>query len=209
MERKPVATLSLSRFEAYTDGVFAIVTTLLFIEIQPFRFASGEPEVSALLHLWPEFLACITSFLVIAVIWLNHHAMFHLARVVDRVALLLNAFLLLGICFIPFSTGMLGKNVASPTACAFYGINLTVVGIFYNLLWFYLLRTRIQGGVTMDEKTIRHTNLWSIGYPVAYAVTSLIAPVAPRLSLILYVAIPLFYLLPGRIDQFLASNAEH
>ena len=93
-----------ARLEAFTDGVLAIAITLLTLDLKVPPHGSGRPLSQALLHEWPSYLAYLVSFLVVGIIWVNHHAMFQLVRQVDRKLLFLNLVLLLFVVLIPFAT---------------------------------------------------------------------------------------------------------
>lgn len=204
-ERKSL--MSFSRFEAFSDGVFAIAITLLALEIriEDITNATSEQVWNALLNLFPHIITCGTSFIVIGVIWLNHHALFHFLKRVDRVSLTINLFLLMCIAFIPCSTAMLGTYRQYPLIVAFYGFSLAITGFVYNILWFYVLNRYIKSENTIQRHIIRRASIWSVGYPIAYVLTALLALVNSSLSLVLYGLISLFYLLPGVIDRQLTD----
>jgi uncharacterized membrane protein len=129
--------MSLNRFEAFSDGVFAIAATLLAIEIRIADLSHASPTAiwRELLHLVPHVLTYATSFIVIGVIWLNHHALFHFLKRVDRITLTLNLFLLMCIAFIPCSTAIVGLYSQYPRIVGFYGFSLAITGYVYNVLW--------------------------------------------------------------------------
>jgi uncharacterized membrane protein len=103
--------MNLNRFEAFSDGVFAIAMTLLVIEIKvpDLSQATASTAINALIHTVPHILSYITSFLVIGVLWLNHHALFHLLKRVDRIVLTINLVLLINTSD-SFGTGMLREQ---------------------------------------------------------------------------------------------------
>ena len=203
--------MSFSRFEAFSDGVFAIAITLLALEIRIENIANATSEEvgNALLNLFPHILSYGTSFIVIGVIWLNHHALFHFLKQVDRVSLTINLFLLMCIALIPCSTAILGTYRQYPLIVAFYGFSLAVTGFVYNILWFYVLNRYVKSDNLIQRHLIRRASIWSMGYPIAYVMAALLALVNSSLSLMLYGSISLFYLLPGVIDRQLANfNSE-
>jgi uncharacterized membrane protein len=204
---KQTSLMSFSRFEAFSDAVFAIAITLLALEIriEDLTNATSEQVWNALLNLFPHIVTYGTSFIVIGVIWLNHHALFHFVKRVDRVSLTINLFLLMCIAFIPCSTAILGTNRQYPVIVAFYGFSLSITGFIYNLLWFYVLNRYIKSENSIQRHIIRQASIWSIGYPIAYLLTALLALVNSPLSLVLYGLISLFYLLPGVIDRQLSD----
>ena len=195
--------MSFSRFEAFSDGVFAIAITLLALEIRIENIANATSEEvrNALLNLIPHYG---TSFIVIGVIWLNHHALFHFLKRVDRVSLTINLFLLMCIAFIPCSTAILGTYRQDPLV-AFYDFSLAITGFVYNILWFYVLNQYIKSENLISSHIIRRASIWSMGYPIAYVIAALLASVNSSLSLMLYGSISLFYLLPGVIDRQLTN----
>jgi uncharacterized membrane protein len=197
------ALMSLSRFEAFSDGVFAIAATLLALEIRvaDLSNATAQEVWRELLHLFPHTISYATSFIVIGVLWLNHHALFHFVKRVDRVSLTINLFLLMCIAFIPSSTAIVGKYSQFPVVVSFYGLSLAITGLVYNALWFYVLHRYIKSENLIQRHLIRQASIWSISYPICYLLSALLALVNSSLSLVLYAAISLFYLLPGVIDR--------
>jgi uncharacterized membrane protein len=199
--------MSLSRFEAFSDGVFAIAATLLALEIRVADLSNATPEEvwRELIHLSPRMISYATSFIVIGVLWLNHHALFQFVKRVDRSTLTINLFLLMCIAFIPCSTAIVGKYSQFPIVVGFYGLSLAITGLVYNALWFYVLNRYIKSENLIQRHLIRQASIWSLSYPACYFLSALLAWVNPGLSLVLYAAISLFYLLPGVIDRQLTS----
>lgn len=198
--------MSLNRFEAFRDGVFAIAMTLLVIEIKlpNLSRATALEAVSEILHIAPHLLSYVTSFLVIGVIWLNHHVLFHFLKRVDRNTLTLNLILLMCIAFIPYSTALIGNYSKLQPVIAFYGLSLTLTGVVYNLLWFYVVRQYLWGH-RQYRNFVFYASLSSLGYPMLYALATLSSWFNTTLSVVLYVLIPLFYLFPSVIDRQLAN----
>lgn len=199
--------MSLSRFEAFSDGVFAIAATLLALEIRvaDLSNATSQEVGRELLHLFPHLISYATSFIVIGVLWLNHHALFHFVKRVDRVSLTINLFLLMCIAFIPCSTAIVGKYSHFPIVVSFYGLSLAITGLVYNALWLYVLNRYIKSENLIQRHAIRQASIWSISYPICYFFSALLALMNSQLSLFLYAVISLFYLLPGVIDRQLTS----
>ena len=96
---------STERLETFSAGVFAIAVTLLVLEL---GVSSGDDLGHALLHIWPQYLAYITSFVTIGIIWMNHHHTVSLIAHTDRTMLFINNLLLLTIAFLPFPTKLVG-----------------------------------------------------------------------------------------------------
>ena len=202
--------MSLNRFEAFSDGVFAIAMTLLVIEIKVPNLsqATASTAIDTLIHAAPHILSYITSFLVIGVLWLNHHALFHLLKRVDRIALTINLILLMCIAFIPFPTALIGEYGKLQPIVMFYGLTLSLTGIVYNILWFYVVHRYLWNHPQADRRFIYQASFWSIGYPILYLIASLLSLTNTTLSTILYVLIPLFYLFPSVIDRQLGNLSD-
>ena len=98
-----LAGVETARLETFSDGVFAIAATILVLELSVGGAKVGDLG-SALLDLWPSYLAYVTSFLTIGIIWMNHHTLVETIERADRVLLFLNLLLLLVVAFLPFPT---------------------------------------------------------------------------------------------------------
>ncbi|HEY6931227.1 MAG TPA: TMEM175 family protein [Thermoanaerobaculia bacterium] len=131
------------RVEAFSDGVFAIAVTLLVLDLKvPLPADLGRQSLlAALTRQWPTFLAYLTSFATILVMWVNHHKMFsHIHRVDDRF-LFLNGLLLLFVTFVPFPTALVADYLRHPEsriAALIYAGTYEALAIAFNLLWNYV-----------------------------------------------------------------------
>lgn len=202
-DTRQVPLMSLNRFEAFSDGVFAIAVTLLVLEIKApdLTHATSSEAVTKLLQIFPHVLSYITSFIVIGVIWINHHALFHFLKRVDRTVLVINLLLLMCVAFIPYPTALIGEFGASLPVVIFYGLSLAMTGFVYNALWFYVVHRYILSERLIHQKAVWKASLWSLSYPISYFIAAGLALISINLSIVLYVLIPLFYLLPGVIDR--------
>ena len=184
-----------SRLEAFSDGVFAIAATLLILEIGV--DTSRRDVGTQLLHLWPSYLAYVTSFLTIGIIWMNHHAIVGCMRGADRVLLFLNLLLLMTIAFLPLPTRLVAENLdnAGERAAVYaYAATFVVMASLFNVLWRYARRDRrlIREGV--PESQLRAIDrAFMPGVPM-YAVTLLTGLASPLASVFLTFAIAAFYL---------------
>jgi len=202
--QKPVA-ISKGRFEAFSDGVFAIAITLLVLELRPPDSVSDDATlVSALLRLWPEYLVYFASFATIGIMWFNHSALFHNARTVTYTALIANLALLFGVCFLPFTTLLLGRVGLLPSAAAFYGLTLLAISICFNVLWYAAHIAPDKHGSI--KEFVRTRNAWnSIGL-IVYAGGTLLAYFSPLASIVLFAAMAIYYILPGTVRSALAAD---
>jgi uncharacterized membrane protein len=199
----PRALMSLSRFEAFSDGVFAIAMTLLVVDLKMPELAQSTPaeSVSHLLAIWPQVLTYITSFSVIGVIWLNHHTLFHFLKRVDRATLILNLALLLCVAFIPYATAVMGHYSHFQSVVAFFGLVLALTGAVYNGLWFYIVRQYIIPERLLPRDYLRVACIRIAVWPLLYVLAAALSLISSALSITLYVLIPICYLLPGTIDK--------
>ncbi|MBA3870390.1 MAG: DUF1211 domain-containing protein [Anaerolineae bacterium] len=193
-----------SRLEAFSDGVFAIAITLLVLEIRlPSTVDAGKAGTlaNALFQLWPVYLAYVTSFLTIAIMWANHHTMFKMIRRTDRSLMLLNAVLLMVITFLNFPTVVVAEYFQKPdagVAAVFYSGSLLVTGIFFNGLWLYVVRQPhlLEPSITMSNarRVLRQYSVGLVVYAIAMGVAFFSAPA----SVVMCLLVGVFFALPIR-----------
>lgn len=135
------------RLEAFSDGVMAIAITLLVLDLKvpPHAEASAHGLAAALGHEWPSYAAYLVSFLVIGIIWINHHAMFTQVRRVDRAVLFTNLGLLMVVSLIPFPTRLLADYLTSDgsdasVAAAAYSATMLGMAVAFTGLWWAITR---------------------------------------------------------------------
>lgn len=200
--------MSKGRFEAFSDGVFAVAITLLVLEIHlPTLHDVADAQLGlALWHLWPQVLTYVISFATIGIIWLNHHTMFHLVKQIDRHTLVSNLLLLMIVCFIPFSTSVLTTYGILRDGVFLYGGTLTAMALAYNLLWYHAAR-HVDSG-TCDRSTVVLNTVRNLSGSIIYVAATLCAFLDPRISVGLFLAVALFYLLPGKIDAVVGAGGS-
>ncbi len=189
---------SVSRVEAFSDGVLAIVITLLVLEIRPpvIQNHDGVYETwQALLTLSPKFISFFLSFLFIAVFWVNHHRFFGMFRRVDSTLLWLNNLLLLLLCFVPFPTAFLGDHPWNVIAIALFAIILMLAGVVFNLMWRHVRQFKSVEDEVSSEIFSLAIRRGLVG-PIAYAIAALSASFVPLLSWLIFLIVPVFYALP-------------
>jgi TMEM175 potassium channel family protein len=145
MGRAPpgLSGITKARLEAFSDGVLAIVITLLAFELRPPDVDRGQTLAAALWEQWPSYLAYLLAFAQIGVIWLNHHRLFDQVRVVDGGLLLLNLNLLMWITLIPFPTTLVAEHLrgggeATSTAVAVFSATLLITAIGFTALYAWI-----------------------------------------------------------------------
>ena len=188
----PHREMTTNRLEAFSDGVIAIIITIMVLELR----APAQPTLAALLKVAPVFLSYALSFLVAAIMWTNHHHLIHAVRSVTARLLWSNLYLLFWMSLIPFVTDYAGKNYRQPMAVALYGLDL-----FFCASGFYLLRRELvrQSGhdTAMVEyhQSIQRKNalsgaLYLLSVPLAY--------VSIYASFFIFALIPAMYFLPEK-----------
>lgn len=134
------------RLEAFSDGVFAIAITLLVLGLAvPARDSLHEETlIAALGRQWPAYSAYLVTFLVIGIIWINHHTMFNRVKRVDRLVLFANLGLLLVVSVLPFPTRLLSEYLTAGgdarTAAAVYSVAMVAMSVAYSALWLAVTR---------------------------------------------------------------------
>ena len=188
-----------NRVEAFSDGVFAITITLLVFDLQRPMTPSGT-LFHHLWRQWPSYLAFLASFVYVGVIWLNHHSAFTRIRSADRGLHWWNLMVLLTTAILPFPTAILASTMQSPSiddrrvAVVFYSLLAAGMCLSWLALFQHLhLRPHLQEQDTEPGYFARgRTRAW-IGI-VAYALAAVIGSLySPTVSLLIFVAIPVFY----------------
>ena len=190
-----------TRLETFSDGVFAIAATLLVLEFSV-SATSGPRLGHALLHLWPSYLAYVTSFLTIGIIWINHHYCVQTIARADRTLLFLNLLLLLTVGFLPFPTKLVAQYLQQPgerAAVYAYAATFIAMSIVYNTWWRYASGGRRLIKESVPDSTVRAiSRAFNPGVPM-YGIVLLVAVFSPLASVVLTFAIAAFYLPSGAL----------
>ena len=184
-----------SRLEAFSDGIFAIAATLLVLE---FGLSAHQHDLgSALLHLWPAYLAYVTSFVTIGIIWMNHHFCLETIARADRTLMFANVLLLLTVAFLPFPTRLVAEYLQRPgeqTAVYAYDATFVLMAVLFNLWWRYARGGRRLIGDAVPESALRAIDrAFTPGVPM-YGAAFLLAFWSPLASVVFTLAIAAFYL---------------
>jgi uncharacterized membrane protein len=187
--------LSKTRIEALSDGVFAIAMTLLVLTIaQPLDYRNLGHE---LLARWPSVAAYVVSFMVIGIMWLNHHSIFgHFARI-DRGLVYLNFLLLLTVVFIPYPTGVFGEALrrgeGAKVAAVAYSVAMAVNAYSWTALWLYASSgRRLLGPAFPEAERGTATLLFTIG-TVMYTLSIAVALINAYACLAFHALLALYY----------------
>ena len=179
------------RLEAFSDGVFAVIITIMVLELR----APHGADWDALRPLLPAFLTYVLSFVLLGIYWNNHHHMLQLTDAIDGAILWANLHLLFWLSLVPFVTSWMGENHFAPLPTAVYGAVMLMAGIAYTtlqtaIIWHQGAHSKLRAAVGRDLKGKLSAVLWAVAIPLAF-VHQLIADA-------IYVGIALTWLVPDR-----------
>jgi uncharacterized membrane protein len=193
--------MNKGRLEAFSDGVIAIIITIMVLEL---KVPHGD-SLSALVPLWPVFLSYTLSFVNLGIYWNNHHHMLHATSQISGNVLWANLHLLFWLSLVPFVTGWMGENEFAPIPTAIYGAVLLMAAIAYWILLQTILRAEgpdslLRTAVGSDWKGKLSPLLYVIAIPLAFLHEAIAGA--------LYVAVALIWLIPDRrIERVLSRDA--
>jgi uncharacterized membrane protein len=187
-----IDAMGTNRLEAFSDGVIAVIITIMVLALKVPR----DTTLTSLRSLVPEFLSYLLSFLVVAIMWVNHHHMLHSARRSDARLLWSNNALLFWMSLVPFVTAYMGNNPRDPRAVALYGMVLALCSITFALLRSAILQHHLGNQEMVDyHRRIQSKNLFSL---LLYLASAPLAFVDVRISFFIFVFVALSYFLPER-----------
>ena len=192
--------MSPNRLEAFSDGVLAIIITIMVLELR----APHGTAWADLRPLLPAFLSYVLSFVYLGIYWNNHHHMLHVTRHVTGGILWANLHLLFWLSLVPFITAWMGENHLAPVPTATYGVVMLAAAIAYFILQRTIIRSQgrdsvLAAAVGDDRKGKISPALYEIAIPAAV--------VHPAISGAIYVGVALIWLLPDqRIERLVAAG---
>ena len=179
------------RLAAFSDGVIAIIITIMVLELK----LPDDGGVNALVAVAPSFASYVISFIYLAIYWNNHHHMLHTVTRVDGLILWANAHLLFWLSLIPAATGWLGHNFPAPVPTAVYGVSLLMPAIAYFLLEKSIIHR--QGAHSVLAQAVGKDIKGKIS-PVLYLSGIVLAFYQPWASIALYILVAIMWLVPDR-----------
>ena len=183
--------MSKGRLEAFSDGVLAIVITIMVLELK----APHEASLEAVEPLLPEFLSYVLSFVMVGIYWNNHHHLLQAAEHIDGRVLWANLHLLFWLSLVPFVTAWMGKSSFAPWPVAAYGVVMLLSGCAYFLLTRVLIahhgsESRLARAVGRDLKAGVSVLTYAAAIPLSF--------IDPRIACALYVFVAIIWLVPDR-----------
>ncbi len=181
-----------NRIEAFSDGVIAVIITIMVLELKVPR----DSTFAALVAVAPQFLAYALSFIVVAIMWVNHHHLLHAARHADARLLWSNNNLLFWMSLVPFVTAYMGNNHHDPHAVAPYGVVMFMCGSAFSILRSAIsAHHRDNAEMLSYQHRTQTKNIFSVAL---YAASVPLAFVDVRISFFIYAFVALSYFLPER-----------
>jgi uncharacterized membrane protein len=188
------------RTEAFSDDVLAIAVTLLVLDLSvPVRDALHTSLATALSQQWPSYAAYVTSFLVIGIIWVNHHAVFELIGRVNRITLFLNILLLMSVVAIPFTTALLSEYLTASigdarAAALVYSAVMLAVSCGFAGLYIYVTRNPALLAEGVEPEAMRASFMrFSVVGILLYVATLVVALFSAPLCLLAHLLVALYY----------------
>src|SRR3954454_11137403 len=182
------------RLEAFSDGVVAIIITIMVLELVP----PADTSLAALQALAPVFLAYVLSFVNVGIYWNNHHHLFQAVRVIDGRVLWANLFLLFWLSLVPFGTAWMGENGSPALPVAVYGVILVAAAIAYYILVRALIRCQpadapLAAAIGSDVKGRLSPLIYAAAIPIA-----LLLPGGALIAFGMYVLVAVIWFVPDR-----------
>jgi uncharacterized membrane protein len=192
--------MTSTRLEAFSDGVMAIIITIMVLELR----APHSADWASLQPVVPVFVSYVLSFVYVGIYWNNHHHMLHVTRRVNGTILWANLHLLFWLSLVPFVTAWMGENHFAPVPTAAYGIVLLLAAIAYWLLQRAILSHEGPDSVLAEAIGADRKGKLS---PVIYLIAIAATQIDPWISESLYVAVALIWLIPDRRIERVVARA--
>lgn len=197
--------MTKGRLEAFTDGVLAIIITIMVLEMKPPHTA---PTLEAIRPILPVFLSYVLSFIHVGMYWSNHHHLFLAVQRISGMTLWANLHLLFWLSLIPFVTGWMGENRFSELPVVMYGVVLLMCALSWEILRKVLLRNHAPDSALATALAGRH-HLKEIASLVTYVTAIVLGFFSSWIACGLYAAVAAMWLVPDRrIERALAAKAK-
>lgn len=191
------------RLEAFSDGVFSIVITLLVLDL---RLPEGDVDSAGylawrILALWPQVFGYVLSFLIVGIFWVAHHFIFHHIRRVDRPLLWMNIFFLMALAFLPFPTTLISRHWDLAPSVWAYGGTLCAANLLLNVMWRYATRGGRLVDPGLSPELVRDVNRRSLRAVWVYVAAMVVAAWSPPAGLAIFLIVHILYILPVALDR--------
>ena len=197
-----------SRVLALTDGVFAIIITLLVLDIHVPELTSHESLRAAISDIRPSFISFALAFIVAAMQWVGHRDLFALIRYTDRGIIWLNLLTLFTVCLLPFGSALLGRYHEDPLALRLFGLILMGTSVARTVIWAYAAHKPSLVHEPLDRASFWSGLALSVFPVMVYVVAFAIARVSPQASLAVYASAPVLYFIAITLLRWLAPRGS-
>lgn len=191
--------MNKNRLEAFSDGVLAIIITIMVLEFK----VPEKPDLGSLLVLLPKFLSYILSFIYVGIYWNNHHHMMHTVTKVNGKILWANLHLLFWLSLIPFATAWTGENHLASLPIMIYGIILFMSGLAFNIMQVQIIK--LSGKNSILSKAIGNAYKEKVSI-FAYLIAISLANFYSPISILIYIFVAMMWLIPDKRIENIFEN---
>ncbi len=189
-----------SRIEAFSDGVIAIIITVMVFDLKLQEIPTDKTIWKELIKIAPKFISYAISFLTLAIMWVNHHQLFHQIKHTDRKLLWYSIHLLFWMSIVPFGTNFIGANPLLWQASFFYGIIFFMSALSFTMLRNYVIQTNLLHESINKQAHIKIRNKNRIALSI-YLLAAFLSLVSVYISFALFLVVPTMYFIPEKITH--------
>jgi len=204
-KERQVLRMASGRLEALGDGIFSVAMTILVIDMIPpiLKGNSWMDLVQALRQSWHGLLCYMISFVVLGIMWFGHRMMFEYIGRTNRYFIFLGVLFYMVVCLVPFSTKFLAHDTLKWYTILVYGVNLSLCNLTLYGQWLYGINRASLMEQPLPLEVKKEAKLLFLISPVVYAIAIGVSFFMPVLSILIYMATPLLYLIPNKLDKHL------
>lgn len=193
------------RLEALGDGIFAVAMTILAIELKwpHLESTSYASFIKAFHEILPDLLCYVISFIVLGIMWFGHRMIFEYICKTNRHFIYLGILFYMMVCLVPLSTRFLAENTLQWGTILVYGLNLSLCNLTLYTQWGYGIRRAEFLERDLPDEVKKEARFLFLISPLVYAIAIIISIWFPIASIVIFVATPLLYLLPNKLDKYL------
>jgi uncharacterized membrane protein len=194
-----------ARTAAFSDCVIAIAATLLVLDLDPDQLHTHDSLAAALFAQWPRYIALVSSFAVISLIWIHHHRIFRLIEHADNHLLNINLVLMLVVVIVPYPTALLAEFPDEDAAALFYTAVVAVISILFNVLWSH---AKHHLRPDLDPAYIRSIGLQFRIAAITYVVLFAISPFSVKISIVGNIVAAMIFAVPPHAIRLRLSRGR-
>ncbi|GAB4463810.1 MAG: TMEM175 family protein [Bacteroidales bacterium] len=189
-----------SRIEAFSDGVIAIIITVMVFDLKLQEIPTDKTVWSELIKLTPKFISYAISFLMLSIMWVNHHQLFHQIKHTDRRLLWYSIHLLFWMSIIPFGTNFIGANPLLWQASFSYGIIFFMNALSFTILRNYVIKSNLLHDSINKQAHIKIRNKNRVALSI-YLLASAASLISVYISFVMFLIVPAMYFIPEKINH--------